>query len=869
VEAQGSAEHGLTGAEAASRLEIWGANSLQQETDNRWQRLLLEQFTSPLIYILLVAAGVTIAIQEWLDAAFILFVVLLNAVVGFVQEYRAERSIEALRKLSVARAHVLRDGREEIIESAELVPGDIVLIEIGTRVPADCRLLYAAALETDESLLTGESTTVPKSTAVAPPETGLADRTNMLSMGTIVVRGRGRGLVVATAYNTQLGQVAGLVEEIGRSEVPLVERMSRFARLLSHLVVIGIVLGFVGGLAAGEPADELFLTLVALAVSVIPEGLPIVMTVTLAVGLNRMAKRNVIIRRLAAVEALGSCTTVGSDKTGTLTQNRMTVTSIFAGGFHYEVSGSGYEPIGDFTEDGEPLYGIPWELEITLRAGALCNDASLAQEEDGEYSVEGDPTEIALLVAAAKGGIWKSEVEVSYSRWAEIPFDPDRRLAATFHEADGTGYVFVKGAPEEVVALCGTWTGADEFDAAAILAEARALAERGLRVLAFAFRQGTDVAVDGFAREPDLTFLGLQGMIDPPREHVLASIKGCQEAGIRVVMITGDHAATGLAIGRQLGIASDDDRVMTGAELDDISDEDLREVVRRVPVFARVSPDHKYRIVQAMQANDEVVAVTGDGVNDGPALKAANVGVAMGMAGTDVAKEAADVVITDDNFSSIYAGIQEGRVVFDNVRMVTFFLISCGVGEAVAVLASILFGFELPLRPAQLLWLNLVTNGVEDVTLALEPGEPDVTQRPPRPRNEGILSRILWERTLLTGAVLAAGTLFLFLYEIDSDASIERAQTIALSTMVLFQVFHVGNCRSERRSAFSKPPWGNPYLLVGTAGAFLLHFGALHFPLTQEVLRVEPLDLRTWVVMALVASSVIVVNELHKLIRRT
>jgi magnesium-transporting ATPase (P-type) len=864
-----SSERGLSSQEAGERLERWGRNALESRSVHRWQRLLIDQFASPLIYILLAAAIVSLAIQEWLDAGFILAVVLLNAVVGFFQEYRAERSMEALRRLTVARAHVLRDGREEVIDAELLVPGDIVLVEGGNRVPADCRLLYAAALETDESLLTGESTTVAKGTAELDETTPLADRRNMLSMGTNVARGRGRALVVAIGRATQLGLVAGLVEEIGRAEVPLVARMSRFARLISYVILGGSTLGFLGGLAAGQPADELFLTLVALAVSAIPEGLPIVLTVTLAVGLTRMAKRNVIIRRLAAVEALGSCTVIGSDKTGTLTQNRMMVSEVYAGGRYYEISGTGYEADGVISEDGMAVGAeIPEALQQTLQAGVLCNDAGLAAEADGAISVTGDPTEIALLVAAAKAGIWKAEVEVDFPRWAEMPFDPERRIEVTMHATDGSNLVIVKGAPEEVVPLCSDWAADGEYDPQAVLDAAHQMAVRGLRVLAMASRETEAVSLEDFGVESDLRLLGLQGMIDPPREEVPVSIRGCREAGIRVLMLTGDHASTGLAVGRRLGIAGPEDRAITGSELDATSDESLLEIVREVPVFARVSPDHKYRIVQALQANGEVVAVTGDGVNDGPALKAANIGVAMGRSGTDVAKEASDVVITDDNFASIFAGIQEGRVVFDNVRMVTFFLISCGVGEFLSVVASILFGFELPLRPAQLLWLNLVTNGVEDVSLALEPGEPDVTRRPPRPPDEGVLSRDLWERTILTGLTLAAGTLLLFLLELDSDATLERAQTVALSTLVLFQVFHVGNCRSERRSALAKPPWGNPILLVGTAAAFLLHLGALHFSLTQEVLRVEPLDLVTWLEITAVSLSVIVVNEAHKRLRR-
>jgi Ca2+-transporting ATPase len=508
-------------------------------------------------------------------------------------------------------------------------------------------------------------------------------------------------------------------------------------------------------------------------------------------------------------------------------------------------------------------------LYLTLLTGVLCNDATLFEEEGGTTRSTGDPTEVALLVAAAKAGIWKSEAEDSHERWGEIPFDPERRYAVTFHRGDGKDFVFVKGAPEQVLEMCSAEFESGTLAPEHILAAAANMAKQGLRVLAMAYQEGPDrSAVEDFLSQPSLIFLGLQGMIDPPREEVPAALEGCRQAGIRVLMITGDHASTGLAIAQQLQIAGPGNRALTGNDLDAMNEEALRMAVRQVPVFARVSPEHKLRIVQALQANGEVVAVTGDGVNDGPALRAANVGVAMGESGTDVAKEASDVVVTDDNFASIFAGVEEGRVVFDNVRLVTFFLISSGVGEVIAVLTSIFFGFALPFLPAQLLWLNLVTNGVQDVALAFEPGEKDVLKRRPRPLSEGIISRLLWERTLLTGLVLAAGTLTMFLLELEAGSSTERARTVALTTMVLFQVLHVGNCRSETHSAFAKSPLVNPFLLMGTACALAIHIGALHFGPAQAVLHLEPLDLETWAKMAAVALSVTAVNELHKLLRK-
>jgi magnesium-transporting ATPase (P-type) len=875
MEVLASRDAGLSDEEAQERLRRYGPNELPEERGTSLAGVVLRQFTSPLIYILIVAAVAAALLGEFIDSAIIAAVLLFNALIGTFQEYRAERSMEALRKVASARAHTMRNGREHDLDARELVPGDIVIVEAGAKVPADCRILYAAALEADESLLTGESTTVEKhAEVIEAAEPGAGERANMLVMGSIVTRGRGRGLVVATGAATLLGQIAGSVRETGKAEAPILARMKRFAQYIALIVLVSSAVSFSLGLALGYDPDDLFLTLVALMVASIPEGLPIVMTVTLAIGVSRMARRNVIIRRLPAVETLGSTTVIGSDKTGTLTQNRMTVGRISAGGRDYRVSGGGYSLEGEIALDGQPASIEDDEaLRLILLAGVLNNEAYIEEaegNEDDEFEVQGDPTEIALLVAAAKAGIWKEPASEEYPRWAEVPFNPEERYAATFTHHGDKELTFVKGAPEEVLAMCDRALGEEGLDRERVLEVAQEMAGDGLRVLGFAFRE-EERRERPAGHIPDhrggLTFLGLQAMIDPPRDEVKRAIQGCQEAGIRVLMITGDHAVTGLAIARELGIANEDDTAITGADLDGMDDEQLSEVVTKVPVYARVSPQHKLRVVLALQDRDEVVAVTGDGVNDGPALKAANIGVAMGRSGTDVAKEASDMVITDDNFVSIFAAVEEGRIVFDNVRKVTFFLIATGAAVILAVLASIVFDFDLPFLPAQLLWLNLVTNGVQDVFLAFEPGEKDVLKRKPRPHNEGIISPLLWERTAISGVVMAIGTVLLFLHEIDSGASLEEARTVALTTMVLFQVFHIGNSRSEHRSAFARSPLLNPLLLMGTAIALLVHAGSLHWGPTQNILRVEPLSLETWLTMALVASSIVVVNEVHKLIR--
>lgn len=866
-----SGASGLSAEEARARLARYGANELPVAGGVSVLRVLLRQLRSPLIYILIIAALVTVAIDEYIDAAIITAVIVFNSVVGTVQEYRAERSMEALRRVATMRAHAIRDGREYDLDARDLVPGDVVVVEAGAKVPADCRLIFSAALETDESLLTGESTTVAKDVRVIDMDVPLGDRANMLSMGSIATRGRGKGVVVATGASTQLGRIAGSIGEAGETTAPILERMNRFARIIALIIFASSVLIFALGLAVGHEPEDLFLTLVALTVAAIPEGLPVAMTVTLAIGVNRMGRRNVIVRRLPAVETLGSCTVIGSDKTGTLTQNRMTVQRIYAGGTMYEVAGTGYAVNGGITLDGTPVELIPeTPVHLILLAGVLNNEASVEESAGEEFGVQGDPTEIALLVAAAKAGIWKEAMSERYPRWAEVPFDPEARYAATFHHDGGSSLTFVKGAPEDVLSMCSVDVDGRDLDPQRVLDVAASMAESGLRVLGFAYRAEAGTASDAGAipeHRSGLRFLGLQGMIDPPREEVKEAIRGCQEAGIRVLMITGDHATTGLAIARDLGIAGPGARALTGQDLDRMAPQELSDAVAAVSVFARVSPQHKLRIVQLLQERGEVVSVTGDGVNDGPALKAADIGVAMGRSGTDVAKEASDMVITDDNFVSIFAAVEEGRVVFDNVRKVTFFLIATGAAAVLAVAMSIVFGFPLPFLPAQLLWLNLVTNGVQDVFLAFEPGEEGVLKRRPRPTGDGIISPLLWERTAVAGAVMAIGTVLLFLYEHDRGTSLEGARTVALTTMVLFQVFHVGNSRSEHGSAFAKSPLTNPLLLLGTAIALVVHVGSLYWAPTQYILRVEAPSAEAWVRMVAVASTVIMAVELHKMLR--
>jgi magnesium-transporting ATPase (P-type) len=864
---------GLARDEAAARLSRYGPNQLEEIRPVSSWAILLHQFTSPLIYILLIAAIVTLALHEYADTIVIALVLALNALIGFTQERKAERSVRALMHLVAPRARVIREGREWEVESRELVPGDVVLLESGGRVPADLRLMTVTALRVDESMFTGESVPVSKSVAALErEELVIGDRTNMAYAGTVVASGRGRGVVVATGAHTELGKIAHHVRTGTSAETPLQQRMGRFARVVAIVVAVSAAGAFTLGVARGQSPAEMLMVAVALAVASIPEGLPIVFTITLALGVHRMAQRHAIVRRLPAVETLGSTTVIGSDKTGTLTENRMTVQKIWAGGRTFSVPDAGGRSPGPALEDDRVVTpGDDLPLHLTLKAGVLTNEASLTRTENG-FESTGDPTEVALLVAAAHLGMEPSEVRAGHPVYAEIPFEPDHKYSASIRHEGGRHVVYVKGAPERVLDMCDAMLRADgpaPLDREEVLEAGRTLASQGLRVLGMAYGVLDEPPAPHRIEEPQaLTFLGLQGSMDPPRRGVRTAIEGCQESGMRVVMITGDHAATARAIGEQLGIAGPDATVVTGVELATMDDAALREAVPGTSVFARVSPEDKLRIVKALQRHGEVVAVTGDGVNDAPALKAAEIGIAMGKSGTDVAREASDMVLADDNFVSIYGAVEEGRIAFDNLRKVTFFLISTGAAGVLAILTALFAQWPLPILPAQLLWLNLVTNGLQDVALAFEPGEPDILKRKPRARREGIISALLWERTVVTGLVSAAGTLWMFWWVWQGTGDLGRAQTVALTTMVLFQVFHVGNCRSETRSIFQVPLWSNPFLFAATAIAVLVHVSALYFPPTQFLLRVEPLDLDTWVRMVAVASSIIVVIEVHKLLRR-
>ncbi|QGG95420.1 cation-translocating P-type ATPase [Actinomarinicola tropica] len=868
----GTDGHGLSHDEAAARLERHGPNQLEEVAPPSALLVLLGQFRSPLIFILLLAFVVTVLLDELLDAAVIAAVLLLNAVIGFTQERKAEGAVRALMQLVVPHARVVRDGRDHEVDSRDLVPGDVVLLESGVRVPADIRLLSVNALQVDESLLTGESASVTKALGPVEAAAPIGDRRCMAFTGSTVTAGRGSGVAVATGGDTELGVIAGLMRGESVVESPLQRRMDSFAKVVGVAVGAAAAVAFASGVLLGESVEEMFMVAVALAVAAIPEGLPIAVTITLAVGVRRMARRHAILRRLPAVETLGSTTVIGSDKTGTLTENRMAVTDIWTPGHRFALVGDAVD--GEFVEGDEPaaIADAP-ALHLTLLTGILTNEADLRWVDD-EPATTGDPTEVALLLAGATAGLDAGDAGRAYPLFAEIPFEPARRYSATLRERHGRVEVFAKGAPERIVDMCDEMLsddGAVPLDRSAVEEAAASLASRGRRVLAFAHRGLAEAPQDPEdVVEPEgLVLVGLQAMIDPPRPGARESVAACQEAGIRVVMITGDHADTARAIAHQLGIGDGTAAsVATGADLAGLSPDDLRGRVRATSVFARVSPEDKLRIVRALQADGEVVAVTGDGVNDAPALKAAEIGVAMGEQGTDVARQAAEMVLADDDFVSIVAAVEEGRITFDNIRKVTFFLVSTGAAVVAGIVAAVWLGWPLVMLPTQLLWLNLVTNGVQDVALAFEPGEPDVLRRPPRRPGGGVLDRIMWERVVVTGLVMATGMLVMFRWALDGSGSLEQAQTVALTTMVVFQALQVGNARWETESVFVRSPISNPFLFVATALALALHVAALHLGPTQFVLGVEPIGLDAWVRIVAVASTVVVAMELHKLLRR-
>ncbi len=869
---------GLSAAEVERRLKQYGPNKVTEKAEiPSWKRFLL-QFHQPLLYILLVASGLTASLGEFVDGSVIFGVVFILALTGYVQETKAENAIQALSRMVVTEATVRRDGRKQRVPSVELVPGDIVLLHSGDHVSADLRLFQVRGLQIDESALTGESLPVHKHVDALILETVLADRKNLAFAGTLVTRGQAEGVVWATGDQTETGRIARLISEAVDLSTPLTRKIAQFSRILLWLILGLAAFAFAVGVWRGERIVDMFMASVALAVGAIPEGLPAAVTITLAIGVARMARRRAIIRKLPAVETLGSTTVICSDKTGTLTENQMTVQEIYAGGQFYEVTGTGYDPNGAIQAEGKPV--VPDKhpaLIACLRAGLLCNDSVLIRG-DGKIRVEGDPTEAALIVAAEKAGLAHVDAYRELERLDAIPFESEDQFMATLHYGKGGHIIYEKGAVERVVGRCSTMVddlGNElQIQPKKIFAAADQMAAKALRVLAFAQRKAItgQRELDHHHVARDLTFLGLQGMMDPPRPEAIAAVQRCQNARIAVKMITGDHLLTARAIAQQIGLRgftkTEAPNAVSGRELEAASDEELLTIAEDSAVFARVSPEQKLRLVKALQAREQIVAMTGDGVNDAPALKQADIGIAMGICGTDVAKGVADMILTDDNFTSIEAAVEEGRGIFDNLKKFIVWTLPTNVGESFVLLAAILLGTALPMLPVQLLWINMTAVTLLGTMLVFEPKEPDLMDRPPRDPKQPILTFPLFMRTGLVSLLMLAGAFALFLWELRREgASLAEARTAVVNAIIMVEAFYLLNCRSLTRSIFTLGIFSNFWVIFGIGLIIAVQLLFTYAPIMNKLFHSAPMAGESWLRILAVAAIAFATVELEKWIR--
>ena len=874
---------GLSSEEARRRLLEYGPNKLVEKEGVSALRVFLNQFKDIFVLMLLFAIAFSLisafiehrepSLEDYADAITIGAIVVLNSVVGFVQEYRSEKAMEALRRMTAPKARVLRDGREVLIDAAEVVPGDIILLESGDRVPADGRLIEAIDLRTNEAALTGESTPVEKDVEPVRPDAPVGDRKCMVFMGTHTIYGRGRAVITATGMNTEFGKIAGMIQEAEEKTPPLKEKLNRFAKKLSKFIVFVVVLIFVLEVLRNPGSTDLlkfFMVSVALAVSAVPEGLPAIVTIGLALGARELAKHNAVIRKLAAAETLGSTTVICSDKTGTLTKGEMTVRRVYCNGKTYEVTGSGYEPTGEFLLNSKPVNPDEDEaLSLLLRIGLLCNNSRLIRNEEG-WNVTGDPTEGALIVAAAKLGFAQEELERLYPRIAEIPFSSERKRMTTVHETpQGEVYAYVKGAPEVILERCsrilegGVERRLTAEKRRAVLKINEEFAEDALRVLGMAYRR-LDAPKKRYTEkiESDLVFVGLMGMIDPPREEVRDAIRLCKKAGIKPVMITGDHKLTAVAVAREIGMLENGGLVLTGEELDRLSDEEFERIVEDVKVYARVSPEHKLRIVRALKKKGHIVAMTGDGVNDAPALKNADIGVAMGITGTDVTKEASDMILMDDNFATIVNAVKHGRIIYDNIRKFAFFLLRCNFDELAVIATFAILGMPLPMTAPMILWINLVTDGGPATALSMDPPMEDVMDRPPRDPKQGILyGRILQIIVSFISQYLGTTFVFLLVYKygffawgLSETERLMKAQTMCFVQATLRELVVVWNCRSETKSAFKLSWTSNKFLVVAEAVSVLSSILIVYVPILRMMFGTTPLGISEWLLIGSIAS---------------
>ena len=879
---EGNPEKGLDQFEVKHRHETFGLNTITGQKGKGPLKRFLLQFHQPLIYILIVSGFITALLQEWVDSGVIFGVVLVNAIIGYIQEAKAVNALAALARTMTTVATVLRQGEKKHILATELVPGDIVLLASGDKVPADMRLLSVRDLRVDESSLTGESLPVEKIADELNHDTLLADRLNMTYASSLVTYGQGKGIVTATGDHTEVGRISELIASADELATPLTRKIASFSHILLYaiLALTGVTFGV--GLFRGEPLFDMFMAAVALAVGAIPEGLPAAVTITLAIGVSRMARQKAIIRKLPAVETLGSTTVICSDKTGTLTENQMTVQKIMAGCIIYEVTGAGYNPFAgkillggnSFDPENSPA------LVQCLRAGILCND-SLLLNNDSVWQVQGDPTEGALFVPAIKGGMDLTEQKECFPLLDVLPFESEHQYMATLHKSeDGSKQlIYIKGAVEAVLARCGSQLDAggssSDLDADKILHHVEHMAKMGLRVLAFA-RKEPPVVVDGITHEhvrSDLVFIGLMAMIDPPRAEAIQAVKVCQDAGISVKMITGDHAVTAAAIAEQIGLngmsmgSDGKPRVLTGWDLAALSDRELIEQAEKTAVFARVAPEQKLRLVEALQSRGHVVAMTGDGVNDAPALKQADIGVAMGITGTEVAKEAADMVLSDDNFSSIEAAVEEGRGVFDNLTKFIVWTLPTNLGEGLVILAAIFLGVTLPILPLQILWINMTTAGFLGLMLAFEPKEPGIMTRMPRDPKTPILTKELIGRIILVGSLLLIGAFGLFEWELMAGATIAEARTVAVNVFVIMELFYLFNCRSLTKSIFQLGFFSNMWVFFGVTAMLLLQLAYTYLPIMNRLFHSAPIDLDAWTRIVTAGIIAFMIVEFEKRLR--
>ncbi len=882
---------GLSPEDAEKRLEEYGKNELKEKEKVSVFRLFLSQFKSILILILVIAAIVSALLGEAIDAAVILFTVFLAGILGFVQEYRAEKAIELLKSLTSPEATVVRNGSEKKIPSTYLVPGDIILLQTGDRIPADARIIEEFNLKVDESSLTGESVPVQKVIDALPAGTSEADRNNMVYAGTAVAYGRGKAVITATGMKTSFGELAGLLGTIERSRTPLQESLDKFGRWIGGATIVIVAFVAVLGVFLGFPPLDMFLWGVALAVAAIPEALPAVVTVGLGLGVRRMVKRHALVRKLPSVETLGATNVICSDKTGTLTQNKMTVERIYVDRQILRVTGGGYDPDGKFlkgdSEKEDPeVSGDDIHLRVLLLSAALCNDSNLYKEEDG-WKIRGDPTEAALVVAAAKAGFEKSELDSKYPRLAEIPFSSESKRMTTFNKLDDfPGDVldselvaFSKGAPEVILGSCtkifldGEIKTLTHGQKQEILEEVKELADQALRVMAFSFRPFEE----GFSpekissgkipverAEEDMVFSGLTGMRDPPREEVKAAIRTCEDAGIKTVMITGDHKVTAAAIARELGILKENDLTLTGSELDSLEEKEFEDRVERVSVYARVYPAHKLRVVEALKKKGYVVAMTGDGVNDAPALKAADMGIAMGITGTDVSKEASSMILTDDNFASIVSAVEEGRNIFKNIRNFITYGLTCHIGEVLIVLIAILGWQILPLMAVQILWINLITDGLPPMALSVEPPDRGLMRQKPRNVEEGLITRREITAGLGIGILVTLQALIVLVWSLESGFSLSKLQTMVFTLVVFSEMFNAFNWRSDRYSVFSLGLFTNKALIYAVLTTVVLQLMVIYVPFLQLAFSTVPLSLPEWGIILALASTTLISMEIVK-----